>query len=231
MADNKKNPPPPSDFRIFAPNAFAPQGVQTYSSTEAFQKATDKPAKPPKPKPPSGVSQLASDAATLLSPYQSVLDNLPSQYANAVSGFNQSMQSAPTGGSPGLDQAIGQAQQAAMAGEAGIQKALGGEAQAGKTLAADLPYSDVLASSLVGQKNRLLYGSTNLGHVDTSQAHWPSALTNIYNYINGTVAGGAPGGAIPGGIGQLPSLQQAASGNFGTGGSVPAPGGAGAGQA
>lgn len=175
----------------------------------------------------SNQKTMPQEITQALSPQLNELNALPGEYKAAMAGFDSTIASEPKTGNANLDKAIATANQSVMAGEPGVEHALEGLGKAGKTLAQDLPVSDVLATSLTEKKNALQYGTIPTMGIDTS--HWSAPLQEVYKYINGKVAAtpGIPGASTPGSPG-LPSIKNAAAGNYGN--TIPSGTGAALGQ-
>ena len=135
---------------------------------------------------------MPEEIAQALSPYEDVLNALPSEYQSAMAGINKGISMESSTGNSELDAAIKGVNQATLSGESGIDTALKGLGAAGSTLEKDLPYSDVLSTLLTEKKNQLQYGTVPTYTVDTS--HWSDPLKDIYKYIQGGLAGSTTNG-------------------------------------
>lgn len=133
-------------------------------------------------------AELGPDEFFALAPYQQELGSLPSEYASAMSGFNQQLSNPPSTGNSKLDAAEKSADQAAMAGESNVAQAAQGLNSAGTNYTENLQSADILQTALTGRKNQLLYGSSpDLGIVN--QTGWSQNLQDIYKYIEGAGSG------------------------------------------
>lgn len=173
---------------------------------------------------------IGSEIETAMAPEQAEVNALPGEYESVMSQLN-ALPGGTGGDDPALNKAIGATEAADKAGESGVETALGKEGPAVSTLAKDLPYADVLSTSLQQKKNELLYGvSTGETELKPSQKDWSSNLKDIYSYIEGNIAGSTPqtqtdsglsGGKSPTQIaeGQLGNQGVPGADNAGTGGS------------
>jgi hypothetical protein len=197
------------------------ESIQQIAKASGLESSNAPPDSKPKPKPPkpnkphTPTSELPKDIAQALSPYSNVLNELPGDYQSAI----QSIVTSPNeqlpnnvempanlppgvqGTEQGLTNAINQATEATMKGTQGIASALKTMPGAVATMAADMPYADVISTMLQQRKNELLYGSTTPLTYKPDTTGWSSNLTNVVKYIEGTGAGTAKTGI--GGIGSI----------------------------
>lgn len=197
--------------------------AQTYDSVDSLFSDAAQQAMSPKQKTTAATKakdtavgdvnreNIGGEITKALAPEQSVLNALPGEYQSAMSSLQSTP--VPKSGDATLDSALAGVSSANEAGEAGVEKALKGEATAGKTLAKDLPYADVMNAELTQKKNEILYGPQAVTtQIDTS--HWSEPLQDIYDYINGSVASPSTGqSASLSSADALPSVTQAAAGN------------------
>jgi hypothetical protein len=202
-------------------------------------KAAEKFDKTPMTQPPT---PLATDIGAYMKPLTSELNALPGEYSKVMSQINAMPDSGTaTPVNPAVadlpGEAANKANEAALSkaegattadlesGEGAIQKALGAEGKAAKTLVKDLPYADILATSLMQKKNELLYGTT-ITTPPLNETGWNQNFKDLYSYIHGGTGGNtlvAGGDKIPG-IAQIANQQSPPPGqNFDTQGKLGGP--------
>jgi hypothetical protein len=179
---------------------------------------------------------LANDVAAKLSSLSKELNALPSEYSNVmsqISNLPENVQAVPV--NPAVAGAPGEAQNVANAKalsasesavtsdlqgtESLVKSALEAIGPAAKTAIKDMPYADILATSLLQKKNEMLYGTTPAATFKAAdESSWSPTLKTIYSYIQGSGGGGAQvtGPTGIGGIGTIPN-----AGTLGGGGASP----------
>jgi hypothetical protein len=164
---------------------------------------------------------ITEDIASKLAPEQAQASALPDEYASAIAQIN-ALPSGDQGPNAALNASVDSETAALKGGEGAIAKSL---AQMGPDVAAvgkDLPYADVLATTLNQKKNELLYGTSAGAILPTAATdNWPTAIQNVYNYLKGAAPAGTSTGIQGLSGAQLPGVTTAAQGGGGSGTSIP----------